>query len=645
MKKLFHFLYILTFLFWPMVLVNAQALSNPSTDPEKIYLFDVKVTVDKQGEIQVTENITLNAQHNQIRRGISRDLPNSRKEYARPISLMMDGEKHPFFTGKEGKILRVNFGNDNYISRGKHTYSLTYKYIGAINFFKEYDELYWNVTGNDWIFSIDKAKIQVSFPPNTHIRKEGISLYTGRSGEKGHKARVVGDQMFETTSPLAPKEGFTISIPFNKGSIVPPKNPSQPQGMLFRLLTVLPKWLVIGAIILSSISFIYFIATWLKVGVDPSYLPVAQYAPPPNISPAFMRYLYTYKKVVSSRLLACALIHLAMEGFIEIKRENSEKVLLTLLRKDTNGLSTEEKIIIEQLFHDDTVHILTRYSSSSVFAAITSQINQTFRPRGEEFITENISYTHVASFLLFLLGVLPSLCAALNAVLFIRFDYLLPLKSFIPIDEYDVATAILTCVGAGALFLINMILLGSMKNNRDKSGWSMVGLFLAFSPFVCLFSFMQSTVIGVICQGIFLVTIIGFAVYVRIIRNVTVAGKELLAYIYGFKHYLKVADINRIAASNPIQTEKIFCEFLPFAFALDLENTWMQKFESVLSVARMQELTRRAGDKSFITTGLTKSIQRAASSPNSRSNSSRSSGSYGGGSSGGGHGGGGGRGR
>ncbi|MBQ2312993.1 MAG: DUF2207 domain-containing protein, partial [Elusimicrobiaceae bacterium] len=111
-----------------------------SYDPEKIYLFDAKITVQQNGEIQVTEDITLNAQHIKIRRGIVRDLPNSIAEHAHNISLTMDGEKHPFFTETHDGSLFINFGNDDYISKGKHTYSLTYSYVGAINFFQDYDE-------------------------------------------------------------------------------------------------------------------------------------------------------------------------------------------------------------------------------------------------------------------------------------------------------------------------------------------------------------------------------------------------------------------------------------------------------------------------------------------------------------------------
>ena len=152
MKRLF----LLILLFVCPYLIFAQNYSY--NNQEKIYLFDVKVAVQENGEIQVTENITINAKHQKIRRGIYRDLPDSLQENAKPISLTMDGKTHPFFTEKQGRFLRVNFGNNDYISQGKHTYSFTYNYTGAINFFKDYDELYWNVTGMIGILLLIKPK-------------------------------------------------------------------------------------------------------------------------------------------------------------------------------------------------------------------------------------------------------------------------------------------------------------------------------------------------------------------------------------------------------------------------------------------------------------------------------------------------------
>ena len=108
---------------------------------EKITNFDVKLILNNDASAVVTENITINAEHKSIKRGIYRTIPFDRNGNIKVINLFMDGHPHPYFIQKSNGILTVNFGNDNFISQGIHKYSLTYKFENAVNFFKEYDEI------------------------------------------------------------------------------------------------------------------------------------------------------------------------------------------------------------------------------------------------------------------------------------------------------------------------------------------------------------------------------------------------------------------------------------------------------------------------------------------------------------------------
>ena len=44
------------------------------------------------------------------------------------------------------------------------TVEITYRVRNGTRFFKDYDEFYWNVTGNDWPVPIDHAEATVHFP-------------------------------------------------------------------------------------------------------------------------------------------------------------------------------------------------------------------------------------------------------------------------------------------------------------------------------------------------------------------------------------------------------------------------------------------------------------------------------------------------
>ncbi|MDR0646491.1 MAG: DUF2207 domain-containing protein [Elusimicrobiota bacterium] len=73
----------------------------------RILNFSIKAEVQTNASAVITEEITVNAEHNQIRRGICRDIPQSNLEI-KIQSLSMDGVSHPYFTENKGKDLRIN---------------------------------------------------------------------------------------------------------------------------------------------------------------------------------------------------------------------------------------------------------------------------------------------------------------------------------------------------------------------------------------------------------------------------------------------------------------------------------------------------------------------------------------------------------
>ena len=599
---------------------------------EKIYLFDVKVAVQQKGEIQVTENITLNVKHQKIHRGIYRDLPDSIQESAKPISLTMDGETHPFFTEKHGRFLRVNFGNNDYISQGKHIYSFTYTYTGAINFLKDYDELYWNVTGNDWDFTIDKAQIEITFPENTKVLKEGISLYTGRSGEKNKNAKQISDFVFETTKPLSTREGFTVAIPFEKGVVQ--KTAIQTNGVahnnisnnvnsnnISKPVSVTPPvhtnifsklWFVIGGmfskpslsfIILLIILVIYCIVTWLMVGHDPFYPAVPQYKPPKDISPAFLCYL---KGGSVPDILTCTILSLAMKGNIKIEEEEknflflkSKETILFLQKKDMTNLSKDEEILLLNLFPSFSYNYfkLNDWNSGDILEKTGKKIKKLFDDKKENYIISNWKFSAVAILLLLALGIIPNYQG----------------------EEYWIMNVI---------FII-FILFTFLMSTANK----LVALILAF----LILPFLGK-------DGMLIVGIIITIIYIKLIPNVKPLGQEVFEYVKGFEKYINTAEAHRFELSEPIDPQKIFCDYLAYAYAIGLHNKWVKKFSNILSQATIQEtLSSTCGISSVH--NLRNTIANAMPSHSSNGFGSGGSGSFGGGSSGGGHGGGGGGGR
>ncbi len=570
MKKIYSLLATVFFLSALGPVSGAQTYESSETDPEKIYLFDSDITVNTNGSITVTENITLNAKHQQINRGIYRDIPVSLKESVQPFALQLDGKKHPFFTERKEKNLRINFGNDDYISRGKHTYTFSYTFTGAIDFYKNYDELYWNVTGNDWNFTIDKARVRVKFPEQVRVQTNGISLYTGLRGSKQNHTEQTAPLTYETTRPLSPKEGLSIAVPFDTGVI------QKPSVWRFMLMFFSPAALF--ALVLLAVLFTYFIITWLAVGRDPFYLAVTQYEPPQGISPAFLRYLES--QVVDTPAMACALVHLAMEGYIEIKENTSffgrGKATITLKKRNTENLPEEEAGLIKLLFASGTDTFELAASNASKWQPVREGMQKLFAQNAKVYIINNSSYIKKAIGLLIMLGVIPGLC--LGSV------FSVPLLGI----NFHLAVFFSLLVILPSRFMVKIVL----------------GLLLTafYSPF--WIGVASQSPAALLCALAYLAGMWGMAFYVPLIRNITPAGKELFAYIDGFKKYMKTAEIYRIAASSPLEAERIFCNFLPYAFAFGLENQWMEKFGKILSQATLEKCTACVGGAKFLSKGL-----------------------------------------
>jgi hypothetical protein len=134
-------------------------------------------------------------------------------------------------------------------------------------------------------------------------------------------------------------------------------------------------------------------------------------------------------------------------------------------------------------------------------------------------------------------------------------------------------------------------------------------------------------------------------------------GRRVMDEIEGFKQYLGVAEEDRLEFLNPPEkTPELFEKFLPYAIALNVENTWAQRFTGVLAAAGVAAAVSSwySGDNtstdnivSFadrVGDSLSTTIASAATPPGSSGGGSGGGGggSSGGGSSGGGGGGGGG---
>ncbi len=121
---------------------------------------------------------------------------------------------------------------------------------GAINGFTDHDELYWNVTGNQWGVPIAKATATVGGPS---LQREACYQGPNGSTDPCNSSLTADFASFAVTRPLNPGEGLTVVVALQEGAvtntspILEAKPRSLPEYFEVNAATLLGFWLLLAA--------------------------------------------------------------------------------------------------------------------------------------------------------------------------------------------------------------------------------------------------------------------------------------------------------------------------------------------------------------------------------------------------------------
>lgn len=235
---------------------------------EQIDNFATGVTISKDGMIKVVETIDYNFGSNE-RHGIFRNIKKRNKNqdgqlYETPISVLsvtdLKGTAYSYTTEDSGDYLKLKIGDANKLVTGLQNYIITYTVKGAIGDFSDHDELYWNVTGNEWEVPILASSVTVVFEGQTQQPSNPkADCFTGPSGATQKNCRTAAidfGQVFTMDKALGPMEGFTIVYGFDKGyvSLIPPEKVAN-YSWLFAILAFLWYFCTPGLVLLYYLKF------------------------------------------------------------------------------------------------------------------------------------------------------------------------------------------------------------------------------------------------------------------------------------------------------------------------------------------------------------------------------------------------------
>ncbi len=611
---------------------------------ERILSFHSEITVNQDGSLIVEETIKVRAEGNEIKRGVYRDFPTRYRDsfgnnYVVNFALlriMKNGKPETYHTEYIANGIRIYIGqHEVFLSPGIYKYTIIYSIDRQIGFFKEHDELYWNVTGNYWSFPIDKASATVHLPDDAQKLIKLIDAFTGPLGSRGKDFKITYDQRsvptFETTRVLGVGEGLTIVAGWQKGFINEPTTQAK------------AKYFISGNmdVIISFFGFclicIYYLLSWTKVGRDPKKdIIFPLYEPPKGYSPASMRFIY--KMGYDDKSFASALISMAVKGVIQIKDDNGTYTI-EKTKKDFANLTADEKSVFDALFSKDKRVELDTVDSKTIKKAITG-LKSTLKNSYEKiYFFSNKGY--------FLAGAFGSLFIA-GASIFTTGGA--PDSVFLSVW--------LTFWSVGVTFLLI-----ELKNTWKAVRYSSKKFaFLFKAIFLSIFSipFIGAEIFIILAllrntSPLFALLIVAIGVinyiFYHILKAPTLRGRKLLDKMEGFRLFLDATERDRLNILNPPErTPELFERYLPYAVALDVENHWAKQFESVLKASTAEGTTGYRpiwysssawSNTSFSSIGssIGDAIASSVSSASSAGSSSGSGGSSGGGGGGGGGGG------
>ncbi len=328
---------------------------------ERIHTFHSEIRVLTDGFLEVTETITVTAEGKKIKRGIYRDFPTQYEDRLgnryevdfEALAVLRNSRPEDFHTQPVRDGIRTYFGHANrLIEPGRHTYEFRYRVGRVLGFFDEHDELYWNVTGFDWHFPIDKASATVVLEFDAPLSGITRDAYTGPFGAQGqdYTARLDSARRvyFEATRSLSPVNGLTIVVGWPKGFVAEPTRLDRIGWLLKDNRNLLAIVIGIGVLLL------YYIPLWRSHGRDPEEgVIVTRYEPPEGYSPASLRYIR--QMYYDDKVLTAAVVNLAVKGYLKIQKRGDEHWLVKQSELHASApLAAGERELYTALFEDGT---------------------------------------------------------------------------------------------------------------------------------------------------------------------------------------------------------------------------------------------------------------------------------------------------
>lgn len=336
---------------------------------ERIKSYEVTITLPKDGTFRVTERITYDFGDNE-RHGIHRVIPfvlrgqeegrKYRLDFVDVTAADDTGKALPLAISEENERLRLRIGDSDVTVSGEHVYVLSYIVRGGIRYFPDWDELYWNATGNDWSAPIESAVVRVvpEFPLDPAASR--AICYTGAFGSTEQDCTVSFEEdgvvwKLSEGKALGTGEGITVALTIPKGvlAVAEAREYASFWESFAGRLTIIA--LLVCAALWYIVYPIWLGVKWMIFGHDPRVGRdlAAAFEPPKTKSGRKLTPAETgtiIDETVHIRDIAAMLVSLAQRGYLKIEEREPKDFYCIRTKEPDDSLLEFERLFLHGLF-------------------------------------------------------------------------------------------------------------------------------------------------------------------------------------------------------------------------------------------------------------------------------------------------------
>lgn len=347
---------------------------------EEINNFTSNITVNRNGTVDVSETIIYDFGSLE-RHGIFRTLPTVktnnagkkfRLEYVKFSVSDNLNKKYSYKKSEENDEITLKIGDPNRTVSGVHVYKIFYSVAGALSYFSDHDELYWNITGNSWTVPINSASATISLA-DVKDKELKLSCFTGFSGSSDQNCTVRavnGSAVFQSLKPLSSGEGLTVVLGFPKNIV----DVLEPKEIINFFETPLGKIVgVVVAILLALLALGWYVIApfvivwkWLKHGRDPiaplgvtsAWFDAPKTPSKRKLTPGETGALID--ETVDMQDISATIVDLARRGYMKIVEEKKNDFSLLKVKdwKNDTALEAFETTLLDGIFgQEDSIRI------------------------------------------------------------------------------------------------------------------------------------------------------------------------------------------------------------------------------------------------------------------------------------------------